>query len=178
MLDLAVDRTVRGALSAAELGRLRRRVGRMVKAASLAERSRRELEVALRLTDDATIHQLNRDYRKKDRPTDVLAFALREGKGGALHPHLLGDVVISVDTARRQARRRGPRSERSPRGRDTRSNRMTLSALPGEILFLTAHGLCHLLGYDHRNDREEAAMNARMGLLLAEAARRGPVRAA
>lgn len=157
MLDLAVDRTVRGALRPAELGRLRRRVARMVVAASRAEQSRRELEVALRLTDDSTIHQLNRDYRRKDRPTDVLAFALREGKGGALHPHLLGDLVISVDTARRQARRRG---------------------LPGEILFLAAHGLCHLLGYDHRTDREEAEMNARMAALLAEAARRGPVRAA
>lgn len=157
MLDLTVDRAARGQLAAAELARLRRRVARMVVAASRAERSRRELEVALRLTDDATIHQLNRDYRKKDRPTDVLAFALREGTGGTLHPHLLGDVVISVETARRQARRRG---------------------LAGEILFLAAHGLCHLLGYDHRNDREEAEMNARMAALLAEAARRGPVRAA
>jgi rRNA maturation RNase YbeY len=55
---------------------------------------------------------------------------------------------------------------------------MTWSALAGEILFLAAHGLCHLLGYDHRNDREEAEMNARMAALLAEAARRGPVRAA
>ena len=157
MLDLAVDRAVRGALRPAELGRLRRRVARMVVAATRAEKSRRELEVALRLTDDPTIHQLNRDYRRKNRPTDVLAFALREGEGGALHPHLLGDLVISVDTARRQARRRG---------------------LAGEILFLAAHGLCHLLGYDHQTDREEAEMNARMAALLAEAARRGPVRAA
>lgn len=178
MLDLGVDRTVRGALRPAERARLRRRIARMVVAAGRAEGSRRELEVALRLTDDATIHQLNRAYRKKDRPTDVLAFALREGKGGALHPHLLGDVVISVDTARRQARRRGPRSQRSPRGRETRSNRMTGSALAGEILFLAAHGLCHLLGYDHRTDAEEAEMNARMAALLAEAARRGPVRGA
>jgi len=152
-----VDRAVRGALEAGELARLRRRVARMVAAAGRTEASRRELEVALRLTDDATIHQLNRSYRRKDRPTDVLAFALREGKGGALHPHVLGDVVISVDTARRQARRRG---------------------LPDEILFLAAHGLCHLLGYDHRTDREEVEMNARMAALLAEAERRGPVRAA
>jgi probable rRNA maturation factor len=157
VLDLGVDRAVRGALRPAELVRLRRRVARMVVAASRAEKSRRELEVALRLTDDPTIHQLNRDYRRKDRPTDVLAFAQREGKGGALHPHLLGDLVISIDTARRQARRRG---------------------LAGEILFLAAHGLCHLLGYDHRTVREEAEMNARMAALLAEAERRGPVRAA
>lgn len=157
MLDLTVDRAVRGALRAADLAELRRRIGRMVTAAWRAEGGRREFEVALRLTDDATIHALNRDYRKKDRPTDVLAFALREGEGGALHPHLLGDLVISVDTARRQARRRG---------------------LAGEILFLAAHGLCHLLGHDHQTDREEAEMNARMAELLAEAVRRGPIRPA
>jgi probable rRNA maturation factor len=157
VLDLRVDREVRGRLAAADLARLRRRIARMVVAAWRAEGGRRELEVALRLTDDATIHALNRDYRKKDRPTDVLAFALREGEGGGLHPHLLGDLVISVDTARRQARRRG---------------------LAGEILFLAAHGLCHLLGYDHRSDREEAEMNARMAALLAEATRRGPVQPA
>ncbi len=157
MLDLTVDRAVRDRLPAADLAQLRRRISRMVRSAWRAEGGRRELEVALRLTDDATIHALNRDYRKKDRPTDVLAFALREGEGGALQPHLLGDLVISVDTARRQARRRG---------------------LAGEILFLAAHGLCHLLGYDHRTDREEAEMNARMAGLLAEAARRGPVRPA
>jgi probable rRNA maturation factor len=157
VLDLTVDRAVRGALDSAELAVLRRRIARMVRAAWRSEGGRRELEVALRLTDDATIHALNRDYRKKDRPTDVLAFALREGEGGALHPHLLCDLVISVDTARRQARRRG---------------------LPGEILFLAAHGLCHLLGYDHRTDREEAEMNARMSALLAEAIRRGRIRPA
>jgi probable rRNA maturation factor len=154
VLDLTVDRAARGMLEPADLAQLRRRIARMVKAAWRSEGGRRELEVGLRLTDDATIHALNRDYRKKNRPTDVLAFALREGEGGALHPHMLGDLVISVDTARRQARRRG---------------------LPGEILFLAAHGLCHLLGYDHRTDREEAAMNARMAALLAEAGRRGPV---
>jgi probable rRNA maturation factor len=157
VLDVAIDRSVRGALPAGELARLRRRLARMVTAAWREEGSRRELEVAVRLTDDATIHALNRDYRRKDRPTDVLAFAMREGKGGSLHPHLLGDIVISVDTARRQARRRG---------------------LAGEILFLAAHGLCHLLGYDHRTDAEEAEMNRRMAALLAEAARRGAVRPA
>ena len=178
MLDVAIDRSVRGALPAGELARLRRRLARMVTAAWRQEGSRRELEVAVRLTDDATIHALNRDYRRKDRPTDVLAFAMREGKGGSLHPHLLGDIVISVDTARRQARRRGPRPGRSPRQREDGSSRMTGSALAGEILFLAAHGLCHLLGYDHRNDSEEAEMNARMAALIAEAARRGPVRPA
>jgi probable rRNA maturation factor len=130
----------------------------MVAAASLTEG--RPLEASLTLCDDAAIQALNRDYRRKDRPTDVLAFAQREAAGGALHPGVLGDIVISVETARRQARGRGQdRVER-------------------EVVFLAAHGLCHLLGYDHRTDREEATMNARMTALLAEAARRGRVRAA
>lgn len=127
----------------------------MVRAAALTEK-RARLEASLRLTDDPTIHALNRDFRRKNRPTDVLAFALREGKGADLHPHLLGDVVVSLDTARRQARR----------------------GLEREVMFLAAHGLCHLLGHDHGNDAEEAEMNARMTALLAEAARSGRVRAA
>src|SRR5690348_4517981 len=99
-LDLTIDDgvTVPPALRA----RLRREVARMVRAAALAER-RTDLEVALRLCDDAAIRELNRDYRRKDKPTDVLAFAQREA---ATADHaLLGDIVISVETAKRQARR-------------------------------------------------------------------------
>lgn len=159
MVDLSVDREVSRALSPA----LRRRLGadlrRMVKAAALSE-GRADLEVAVRLTTDAVIHELNRDYRQKDKPTDVLAFAQREGEGGHLHPEVLGDVVISVETAKRQAPQRG-----------------TLG-LYAEIRFLASHGLCHLLGYDHQDDDEEAEMNARMAQLLVEADRRGRVRAA
>lgn len=132
----------------------------MIAAAGLTEG--RALEASLTLCDDAVIHALNRDYRKKDRPTDVLAFAQREAPGGGvgLNPGVLGDIVISVETARRQAKGRGPdRVER-------------------EVVFLAAHGLCHLLGYDHRTDREEATMTARMAALIAEAARRGRVKAA
>ena len=84
----------------------------------------------------------------------------REGPGGQLHPSLLGDVIISVETARRQARRRGP------------------AGLCAELRVLAAHGLCHLLGYDHRDDAEEATMNARAAALLVEAARAGRIRAA
>jgi probable rRNA maturation factor len=156
VLDFLVDPPARGRLDRARLRRLARRVARMVRAASLQDGGA-ELEVTLRLTDDATIRELNRDYRGRDRPTDVLAFALREGQGGQLHPHVLGDIVISVDTAARQAGRRG---------------------LDRELAFLAAHGLCHLLGYDHATDEEEAEMNARAGALLREAGRRGAVRAA
>jgi len=156
VISINVDPPVRGRLSADELARYRARVGRMVKAAWLSEETERELEVALRFTDDPTIHQLNRDYRGIDRPTDVLAFAQREGDFADLNPELLGDVVVSIDTAAHQAKR----------------------GLYAELLFLTAHGLCHLLGYDHRDDAEEAEMNARMTALLDEAERRGPTRAA
>ena len=158
-LSLLVDGAVRGRIPSDLRGRLRRRVARMVAAAGLSEgRARDELEVTLRLTDDPTIHQLNRSFRHIDRPTDVLAFALREAEDAALTPAELGDLVISVPTAARQARRRG--------------------GLERELLFLAAHGLCHLLGYDHQTDAEEAEMNARMAALLAEAARRGPVQGA
>lgn len=138
-LRLAVNPGARGALKAPALARLRREAGRMLRAAAP-----RGTEVGLTLTDDAEIHALNRDYRKQDRPTDVLAFAMREGEGGDLHPGILGDVVISVETARRQAKK----------------------TLFDEVLFLWAHGLCHLLGYDHRTDAEETRMNARMAELL------------
>jgi probable rRNA maturation factor len=156
VVSLLIDREVSARLEPADRARLRSRLGRMVRAAWLSEGTARELEVSVRLTDDAAIHQLNRDYRHKDKPTDVLAFAQREADAAGLHPELLGDVVISIDTAARQARR----------------------GLFAEVLFLAAHGLCHLLGYDHQNDADERAMNERMQVLLKESARRGPTRAA
>jgi len=152
-LDLSVDDAV--VLPAGLRGRLRTEVARMIRAAALHDR-RTGYEVSLRLVGDAAIHALNRDYRHKDRPTDVLAFAQREGPGRLLHPELLGDIVISVDTARRQARR----------------------GLYRELVHLASHGLCHLLGYDHRDDAEEQVMNTRAAALRQEASRRGRIRAA
>ena len=152
-LDLVVDDGVK--VHAATLKRLEREVARMVKAAAKHD-GRKDYEVGLRLTTDREIHALNRDYRGKNKPTDVLAFAQREGPAGALHPELLGDIVISVDTARKQAKK----------------------GLAAELLHLASHGLCHLLGYDHRDDEEERVMNARALRLRSEAARKGPLRAA
>ncbi|MEJ7602877.1 MAG: rRNA maturation RNase YbeY [Kofleriaceae bacterium] len=128
--------------------KLRGEVVRMVRAAARTA-GHRDFEVGLRLTDDTTIQTLNRDYRAKDKPTDVLAFAQLEGPAATLHPTLLGDIVISIPTARRQARR----------------------GLHAELLHLASHGLCHLLGYDHRDDAEERVMNARAAELR-RAARR------
>ena len=88
-------------------------------------------ELSLLLCDDAFIHTLNRDYRGKDSPTDVL-----------------GDVVISVSTAARQAQARGHSTAR-------------------EIQVLLVHGFLHLLGYDHGDDVEEVEMEAAAAKLLA-----------
>lgn len=82
---------------------------------------------------DQEIHRLNRQYRGKNKPTDVLSFPLAD----ALHPHLLGDVVISTETAVRQAKRRS-------------------LSLQEELQTLLVHGILHLLGYDHEVSRSEA----------------------
>lgn len=93
-------------------------------------------ELSLVLVSDPVMHELNRSWRGKDRPTDVLAFAQREGAGAA-PDGLLGDVVISVDTARRQAADLG-------------------HSLAAEGDRLLVHGLLHLLGYDHERSAPEA----------------------
>lgn len=110
----------------------------------------RDAELSIVLTDDATIHALNRTYRKQDRPTDVLAFAMREGPRARADDSLLGDIVVSLETAARQADEGG----------------RTLAA---EVRMLVAHGLLHLLGHDHRNHAEERRMTARTGALVAAA---------
>ena len=150
-VELAIDDGVE--LPAALRRVLCGELARMVRAAARAE-GRADLEVAVRLCDDAAIRVLNAGWRGKDKPTDVLAFAQREA--AAAHGDLLGDIVISVETAARQAKR----------------------GLHAELLHLASHGLCHLLGYDHRTDAEERTMNARAAALRAESRRTGRVRPA
>jgi rRNA maturation RNase YbeY len=113
-------------------------------AARVAARGRRllaalrlpEAELSLVLVSDAVMRRLNRQWRGADRPTDVLSFAQAEGQGGAPEG-LLGDVVISVDTARRQARERA-------------------APLTRELDRLLIHGVLHLLGYDHERSPADA----------------------
>ena len=98
------------------------------------------LEINVILTGDDRIQELNRDYRGIDAPTDVLSFSQIEGDpvvpapSGAL---TLGDIVISMETARRQSH-----------------------SLQAELRHLAVHGALHLLGYDHQTDEEEVRMNA------------------
>ena len=110
----------------------------------LAELELGHAELSVLLTNDAQIQALNLEHREKDKPTDVLSFPLDEGGGadGAVSGmRVLGDVVISLDTAARQAR--GRKRELLP-----------------EVRFLLAHGLLHLLGYDHGDPAEKREMDA------------------
>jgi len=100
-----------------------------------------KVELSIALTDDSEIRELNRVFRHRNRATDVLAFAMREGEPLPHSQEILGDVVISVETARRQAGR----------------HRRTLEA---EVCMLLAHGLLHLVGYDHKSERDAAVMTA------------------
>jgi probable rRNA maturation factor len=114
---------------------LARRLGRSARRL-LAALRRADDELSLVLVSDRVMHELNRSWRGADRPTDVLAFAQADGVGGA-PDGLLGDVVISVDTARRQAVALG-------------------HSLVAESERLLVHGLLHLLGYDHERSAAEA----------------------
>ena len=100
-------------------------------------------EVSVVFADDEYIRELNRQYRGIDKATDVLSFALSEGDEPEVvdgpEETLLGDIVISLETATRQAEEFGHSLER-------------------ELAFLTIHGMLHLLGYDHETEAERIEM--------------------
>ena len=125
--------------------------GRVVKRRAermLTELGAERAELSVLLTNDASIRELNAKHRKKPKPTDVLSFPMDDtGPGPNGKARLLGDVVISLDTAARQARQRR---------RD----------LLSEVTHLLAHGILHLVGYDHRTDAEERRMNAAAAKLI------------
>ena len=114
-----------------------------------------EYEISVLLTADAEMTALNSEYRGIDAPTDVLAFAMREGEDcNAMHPMLLGDIVISLETAAQQAA-------------------AAKHSLETEVTVLTVHGVLHLLGYEHATPEEESIMFAKQkatlrGLRLSE----------
>jgi probable rRNA maturation factor len=121
----------------------------VVEALRLLDRPRATL--SLILADDALVRALNRDYRESDKPTDVLSFGLAEPEtlddAHRATPVFLGEIYISVETARRQAR-----AARRPYAR--------------EIAHLTVHGILHLLGHDHGKAAERRRMEAEERRLL------------
>ncbi|MGC6587433.1 rRNA maturation RNase YbeY [Paenibacillus sp. Dod16] len=120
-------------------------------------------EVDLTFVDDKQIHELNREYRGIDRPTDVLSFAMNELTNDELEiiyeleegeelesvPDVLGDIIISVPRAKLQSEEYGHSLER-------------------ELGFLFVHGFLHLLGYDHQDEASEAEMMGKQEAVLAE----------
>lgn len=114
--------------------RLRRRAGEYLHALG-----REDAELSVLLVTDRAIRALNRRWRQVDRATDVLSFAIWDPPGGA---PLLGDVVISLDTAARRAMEEG-------------------REIGVELDRYLAHGLLHLLGYDHHRPRDAKRMAAK-----------------
>jgi probable rRNA maturation factor len=110
-------------------------------------------EVSVSFVDNERIRIINRDYRGKDQPTDVISFALEEqGEGeieiiGADVPTLLGDIIISIPKAKEQAEEYGHSFMR-------------------ELGFLAVHGFLHLLGYDHQTEKEEKTMFSKQEEIL------------
>ena len=88
------------------------------------------------LVDDEEVTRLNRQYFHRRRPTNVIAFPMAAGNPAAIHAEILGDVVISAETAKRKAMAVGGEAEE-------------------EVLFLMIHGLLHLVGYDHEGSAGE-----------------------
>jgi len=117
-------------------------------------------EVVITLVNNERIHELNRDYRGVDRPTDVLSFALNEEGEGDMeifveesefddYPNMLGDIIISIPRTKEQAQDNGHSFER-------------------ELGFLAVHGFLHLIGYDHGTPEEEKDMFTRQENILQE----------
>ncbi|HEY5513114.1 MAG TPA: rRNA maturation RNase YbeY [Geomonas sp.] len=97
-----------------------------------------EAELSVSIVGDRSIRVLNRDYLGRDKATNVISFAMQEGEFGALNPQLLGDVVISADTAAREAEEAG-------------------EPFWSRLSFLLLHGILHITGYDHERSGEAEA---------------------
>jgi probable rRNA maturation factor len=123
-------------------------IERIIKFAAEKENIMEQSEVSITFVSNERIQEINREYRDKDTPTDVISFAMEElGEGeveliGEEMPRILGDIIISVPKAKEQANEYGHSFIR-------------------ELGFLAVHGFLHLLGYDHMTKEEEEVMFTR-----------------
>ena len=128
-------------------------VEKLLQHAAKVEKVEEGSEVSITFVTNEAIHEINREYRDKDQPTDVISFALEEmGEGevqiiGEGIPRILGDIIISTDRTREQAAEYGHSFER-------------------ELGFLAVHGFLHLLGYDHMTEQEEKEMFSKQDEIL------------
>lgn len=119
-----------------------------------------DCKVDITLVDDAKIQEINNEYRNINSPTDVLSFPIIEGCEGQINPEvgdydedghaMLGDIIISLETAKRQAEEYGHSFER-------------------EVAFLVTHGMLHLLGFDHEEEEQEKKMLEEQEKILTKA---------
>lgn len=94
-------------------------------------------EISILIVDDPQIEKLNQQYLNREGPTNVIAFAMREGEFSDLSPHLLGDVVISTDTAAQEAQ-------------------IAATSVERRFSELLVHGILHLMGFDHDTSEKNA----------------------
>ena len=95
--------------------------------------------MSILIVDNRGIQEVNCEYLQRDKPTNVISFAMQEGEGAGLNPHLLGDVVISAERAAEDADQAEIPFEH-------------------ELWFLLLHGILHLIGYDHERGSQEDAL--------------------
>lgn len=132
-------------------------IERVLQFAAEKEKVQDDAELSISFVDNNEIQEINRDYRGKDVPTDVISFALEESVEGELMidaggldiPVMLGDIIISIEKAKEQAEEYKHSYER-------------------ELGFLAVHGFLHLLGYDHMNEEDEKKMFSRQEDILGE----------
>ncbi len=163
MLSMQVRSAVRSTVAPPLRKELLRKLRRAMKAAAVPDAL-----VSLTLSDNEELHELNRTYADEDHPTDVLSFAQQDAEPDFLPPsaaqdpllpklpEMLGDIIISVEIAQKQALGQG-------------------HDLLTELVHLSVHGLCHLLGMDHRDQDEERWMFGYEAQLRKEAHGKGRV---
>ncbi|WP_368504802.1 rRNA maturation RNase YbeY [Alkalihalophilus sp. As8PL] len=128
-------------------------ITKLITSAADYEKLEGEIELSISFVDEKRIQEINKEYREKDAPTDVISFALNDEVDGEMDlvmegmPNALGDIIISVDHISRQAEEYGHSFDR-------------------ELGFLAVHGFLHLLGYDHMSEEDEKAMFSRQEEIL------------
>ncbi|SOC36328.1 rRNA maturation RNase YbeY [Ureibacillus acetophenoni] len=128
-------------------------VEKLLHHAAKVENIEEDSEVSITFVTNEAIHEINRTYRDKDQPTDVISFALEELSDGEVEilgedmPRVLGDIIISIDRTKEQAEEYGHTFER-------------------ELGFLAVHGFLHLLGYDHMSAEDEKEMFSKQDEIL------------
>jgi len=134
-----ISEKVRLPLSKIKIERIAEKISSLLK--------EKNAEVCIFFVNDAKMRRMNLKYRGIDRPTDCLAFPMREGAGGKLHREILGDIVISVDTARK-------------------NSRYFDSTVKKEISLYIIHGMLHLLGFKDTAASARKKMRRMEGELL------------